>query len=304
MHRDDAPYHLIDLHHMGHAASVAACLIESEAGPVLVDPGPAAALPALREALAAHGHAIGDLAALLLTHIHLDHAGASGTIARENSRLAVYVHEAGAPHVADPSKLVASATRLYGDRMEQLWGEVAAVPAARIEVLRGGEKLRFGRTELRVAYTPGHAWHHVSYLEPRSGTAFVGDVAGLRTPRLPQVVPPTPPPDFDLEAWLTSIDRIMEWRPAEIVLTHFGPFRDTAAHFEALREGLVAWTGFARAALAAGGTEAAQEAAFLASLEGWARGNVPDAEARAFLDGAKPEGYWRGLARYWTKRGA
>ena len=212
-----ARYRVIDLHHMGQAETVASCLLESEAGPLLIDPGPAATLPDLRSGLAAAGYAVGDLAAVLLTHIHLDHAGASGTLARENPRLTVYVHQAGAPHVVDPSKLLASATRLYGARMDELWGEVAPVPAERVSVLEGGERLAFGGRPIDVAYTPGHAWHHVSYYVPDAGVAFVGDTAGLRTPRFPWVLPVTPPPDFDLEAWLVSITRILQWDPAEIV---------------------------------------------------------------------------------------
>src|ERR1043165_2143182 len=185
-----ARYRVIDLHHMGQAETVASCLLESEAGPLLIDPGPAATLPALRSGLAAAGYAVGDLAAVLLTHIHLDHAGASGTLARENPRLTVYVHQAGAPHVVDPSKLLASATRLYGARMDELWGEVAPVPAERVSVLEGGERLAFGGRAIDVAYTPGHAWHHVSYYVPDAGVAFVGDTAGLRTPRFPWVLRP------------------------------------------------------------------------------------------------------------------
>jgi len=298
------PPQIIDLHHTGQAESVAAGLVESDAGPILIDPGPAATLATLREALAGRGHAIGDLSAILLTHIHLDHAGGTGTIARENPRLTVYVHEAGAPHVADPSKLLASATRLYGDQMELLWGEVAPVPAARLAVLRGGEQLKLGGREVRVAYTPGHAWHHVSYFLPDAGAAFVGDTAGLRTPPFPWVLPVTPPPDFDLENWLLSIDRILEWNPETIVLTHFGAWPEPREHFEVLREGLVAWTGFARDALRVAGGEANQLAGFTASLREWTRGRVPEERAERFLDGAGPEACWHGLARYWRKRGA
>ena len=296
-----ATYAVIDLEHAGRRQSVAAWVLETGDGPVVVDPGPASTLPRLRAGLAERGRSVADLAAVLLTHIHLDHAGGSGTLARENPRLRVYVHEAGAPHVVDPSKLLASATRLYGARMDELWGEVAPVPAERLSALKGGERLTLGGRTIEVAYTPGHAWHHVSYFEPASGTAFVGDTAGLRTPGMPWVLPVTPPPDFDLTAWLASIDRILEWDPARIALTHYGAWPNPRAHFDALREGLVSWAGFARDILDAGGSDPEQTAAFVARLEAWARGKFPDDQAGRFLAGAAPEACWNGLARYWRK---
>jgi glyoxylase-like metal-dependent hydrolase (beta-lactamase superfamily II) len=298
----DPTYALIDLLHMGRAESVAACLIETTDGPVLVDPGPSSTLPRLRVGLAERGYEIEDLSALLLTHIHLDHAGASGTIARENPRVRVHVHEIGAPHLADPSKLVSSATRLYGDRMHELWGEVAPVPVERLVVLRGGERLPLGGRVFDVAHTPGHAWHHVSYFEPESGTAFVGDTAGLMSPRLPCVLPVTPPPDFDLEAWLDSMHRIRQWRPSEIVLTHYGPSTDPEGHLEELRSGLLAWSEYARDSLLLTGTDADRIRWFVAELTGWIIGRVASDRATKFLEGAGPDACWHGLARYWRRK--
>jgi len=296
------PYSIIDLEHMGRQESVAACLLETRDGPLLVDPGPAATLPKLRTDLAARGHELTDLSALLLTHIHLDHAGATGTLAREIPRLRVYVHDTGAPHLVDPTKLLGSASRLYGDRMESLWGEVAPVPAERVTALRGGERLSLGGREITVAYTPGHAWHHLSYYEAASGVAFVGDTAGIRGPRLPVVLPVTPPPDFDLEAWLESIALIRDWKPRQVVLTHYGPATDPTAHLEALREGLVAWAGYARDSLTLPGSDADRARWFVARLEEWIAGKVAPEQARRFLEGAGPEACWQGLARYWRKR--
>jgi glyoxylase-like metal-dependent hydrolase (beta-lactamase superfamily II) len=296
------PFRLIDLEHDGRPESVAACLFETRDGAALVDPGPASTLPRLEAGLARHGYGVGDLSALLLTHIHLDHSGGSGTLARMNPRLRVYVHEAGAPHVTDPSKLLASATRLYGARMQELWGEVAPVPADQTEVLKGGEQLHLGGRTIEVAYTPGHAWHHVTYFEPASGVAFVGDTAGLRTPGMPCVLPVTPPPDFDLEAWNGSIDRILAWKPAQIVLTHYGPAEEPEAHLEELRRGLGEWAGYARETLAGDASDADRVRAFVARLEEWIDGRVPAARARRFLGSAGPEACWQGLARYWRKK--
>jgi len=294
-----ATYRIIDLQHMGRLESVGACVVESQNGPLLIDPGPASTLPALRAGLGELGYEVGDIAALLLTHIHLDHAGGSGTLARENPRLAVYVHELGAPHVADPSKLLKSATRLYGAKMDELWGEVAAVPSERIRILRGGEQLALGGREFQVAYTPGHAAHHVSYFEPASGVAFVGDTGGLMSPRLPCVLPVTPPPEFDLEAWLDSIHRIRMWKPKEIVLTHYGPSTAPEQHLEDLRSAILVWAEYARDSLSQTGTERDQTSWFIRQLEVWIEGRVAPERARKFLDGAGPEACWQGLARYW-----
>ena len=296
------PFRLVDLEHMGKPESVAACLLETRDGPVVVDPGPSSTLGRLEAGLADLGHGVADLSALLLTHIHLDHAGASGTLARLNPRLRVYVHEAGAPHVIDPSKLLSSAARLYGEKMDALWGEVAPVPAERVSVLRGGERLALGGRELEVAYTPGHAWHHVSYFEAASRVAFVGDTAGIYGPRLPVVLPVTPPPDFDLEAWLGSIHLIRQWDPELIVLTHYGPVAEPARHLETLRSGILAWAEYARDSLSVTGTDADRTRWFVHQLEGWIEGRVAPESAKKFLAGAGPEACWQGLARYWRKK--
>jgi glyoxylase-like metal-dependent hydrolase (beta-lactamase superfamily II) len=298
-----APYALIDLEHQGRPESVAAGLLETRDGPVIVDPGPAATLPKLRAGLEARGHTLEDISALLLTHIHLDHAAASGSLTRQNPRLRVYVHEAGAPHLVDPTKLLNSATRLYGDQMATLWGEVAPVPAERVTTLSGGERLSLGGREIEVAYTPGHASHHVSFLDRDSAVAFVGDTAGIFGPRLPIVLPVTPPPDFDLEAWLASIHRIRQWEPQQIVLTHYGPALDPGRHFEELRSGLIAWAEYARDSLSVTGTDEDRIRWFVHELESWIVGRGAAEPAKKFLAGAGPEACWHGLARYWRKRG-
>ena len=293
---------IIDVHHMGRAESIAVYVLASAEGPILVDPGPASTIPALRAGLEARGYRLDQLRALLLTHIHLDHSGGSGTLARACPRLEVYVHEKGAPHIADPSKLLSSATRLYGDRMESLWGEVAPVPEGRLHILAGGERLAIGGRELEVAYTPGHAWHHVSYYEPATGCAWVGDTAGLKTPGLPCVLPVTPPPDFDLEAWHASIDRILSWNPSRLLLTHFGPSDDPARHLEELRAGLTDWAEYARASLAQPGGDAERIGWFTRQLERWIEGRVDPDLAQRFLAGAGPDACWHGLYRYWSRR--
>src|SRR5439155_3214110 len=177
-------------------------------GVALVDPGPSSTLPALKRGLDAAGIGLSDVRALVLTHIHLDHGGATGTLVREYPALRVYVHERGAPHLVNPEKLLASAARLYGDDMDRLWGEVLPVPEASVIALNGEERIRAGGRELDVAYTPGHASHHVSFFNADAGIAFVGDTAGVRLNPGGYVMPATPPPDVDLEYWRASLARI------------------------------------------------------------------------------------------------
>ena len=159
-------------------------------------------------ALGRKGIGLSDVRQILLTHIHLDHAGVTGTLVRENPAIEVFVHESGAPHMIDPSKLLASAARLYGADMERFWGDFLPVPPDRIRALKGEETIVAGGRELNVAYTPGHASHHVSFFDPSSRVAFVGDMAGIRRGERLCVMPPTPPPDIDLDAWSASEDRI------------------------------------------------------------------------------------------------
>jgi glyoxylase-like metal-dependent hydrolase (beta-lactamase superfamily II) len=212
---------LIDVMHLGRDRVIGAYEIDG----VVVDPGPASSLAALDGV---------EPRALLLTHIHLDHAGGTGVLVRRYPDLRVYVHERGARHLVDPSKLLASASRLYGDRMDLLWGEVAPVPEENIVALGGGETVE----GFRVEYTPGHASHHVCYLHEQSGEAFVGDVAGVRVPPSDLTIAPTPPPDIDVEAWLRSVDVVAGWSPAALCMTHFGKVEDVDAGLDRVREAL------------------------------------------------------------------
>jgi len=218
----------IDTRHLGNEKVICCWEIDG----VLVDPGPQSTEATL---VAALDGAVPR--ALLLTHIHFDHAGAAGALVRRWPELPVYVHERGAPHLASPERLVASAARLYGgeEGLRRLWGEVVPVPEGNLRVLKGGETVL---GDFRVAYTPGHASHHVSYLHEPTGTAFVGDVAGVRIPPSEYVIAPTPPPDIDVEAWDRSIDLIAGWDPQALALTHFGQVDDVAPHLAATRERL------------------------------------------------------------------
>jgi glyoxylase-like metal-dependent hydrolase (beta-lactamase superfamily II) len=275
---------VIDLRHLGRDRVIGCWQV----GEVLVDPGPSSCLDTLLGALEGWRPQ-----ALLLTHIHLDHAGASGSLIRRWPDLQVYVHERGARHMADPGRLLDSARRLYGADMDRLWGEFLPVPQDNLHVLVGGETIRLEGTEgaFEVAYTPGHASHHVSYLH--QGTAFVGDVGGVRITPDSLTVPPTPPPDIDLEAWHGSLDLLRSWAPERLAFTHFGSAEDVEAQLDELGARLDDWAERAREQ---------SEAEFTSDIrEEIAAGAAPGTPP-AFEQAAPPEQLYAGLRRYWSKR--
>jgi glyoxylase-like metal-dependent hydrolase (beta-lactamase superfamily II) len=272
---------LIDTMHLGHDRVIAAHLVHDG---LIVDPGPASALDNWIDSLPETPRA------LMLTHIHLDHAGATGVLTRRFPELRIYVHEDGAPHVIDPEKLLASASRLYGpENMDRLWGEVAPVPAERVTALAGGEEVE----GFRVVHTPGHASHHVTYLDLDSGDAFVGDMAGVRIPPYELTLPPTPPPEVDVEAWLDSLERISALEPERLRLTHFDVASDPGRQLDAVREALQR-----NAALARRG----DREAFLAAIEREIDAVADPETALRMRQAWPPDHQWLGLERYWRKK--
>ncbi len=292
----------VDLEFQGHARLIATAVLQGPAGVALVDPGPSSTLPVLRRELAQSGISIGDVTTLVLTHIHLDHAGATGSLVRENPAIRVFVHEKGAPHLVDPSKLRSSAARLYGDAMERLWGELAPVPAEALDVLSGGQRVEAAGRRLTVAYTPGHAAHHVSYFSAETGIAFIGDMAGIRLFPGAPVLPPTPPPDIDLELWLQSLSTIEAWRADTLFLTHFGPHTAHPAHLTELREHLDLTSRLVGQSLAMQGEDAAREEWFSREVRKILRQRMGDAETHTYDVVGRPDLNWRGLARYLRKK--
>jgi glyoxylase-like metal-dependent hydrolase (beta-lactamase superfamily II) len=261
--------------HLGRDRVIAAHL----AGDLIVDPGPTSAL----------ANWIGDLEveprALLLTHIHLDHAGATGVLVRRFPDLRVYVSEVGAPHLVDPAKLLKSAGRLYGpENMEHLWGEVAPVPQERIVPLAGGEVVE----GFRVEHVPGHAKHHLCWLDLGAGDAYVGDMAGVHVPPSDVTLAPTPPPDVDVEAWLDSIERIEALEPQQLRLTHFGPCEDVGGQFDRVREALRRSVELGRR-----GREA-----FMAGFQADVHEHADAATAASLVQATPPDQQWLGIERY------
>ena len=295
---------LLDLHWAGHPCSIASALLRSGDAVALVDPGPSSTIPHLREQLAVHGLRISDLDALFLTHIHLDHAGASGSLVRENPRLRVYVHSRGAPHMADPCRLLDSARRLYGHMMQGLYGEFLAVPQANLCILEGGETLSFGSRQLAVVHTPGHASHHVTYFDGLEGVAFVGDTAGIAIEGHPFILPATPPPDIDLELWNTSLDAIAALGPKRLFLTHFSFCDHPARHLASYRERLLRWSELVAKILSEGADDSQASEAFISTIAAEARQSLSQEEVDHYLFNGALHLSWLGLARYHRKRAA
>ena len=293
----------VDLRFLGRSGIIATAILQGSSGVALVDPGPSTTLETLTSELATKGIALRDVRQIVLTHIHLDHAGATGSLVRLNPEIDVYVHERGATHMIDPSRLLASATRLYGADMDRLWGEFAAVPADRVKVLKGGERITVAGRELLVEYTPGHASHHVSYFDPSSRLAFVGDTAGIRRTGGPYVMPPTPPPDIDLEAWRQSADRMLAWDPDTLFLTHFGPSHGARLHFQQLFDRLGEWSRTVRRLLADSTIDDDERSRrFVEEGVSELRRVVGAQEADQYGRAGRLDYSWQGLARYWRKQ--
>jgi glyoxylase-like metal-dependent hydrolase (beta-lactamase superfamily II) len=293
----------IDLNFLGVPEIIATAVLHGSAGVALIDPGPSTTVEGLKQSLRRQGISLDDVRQILLTHIHLDHAGATGSLVRENPRIDVFVHERGAPHMIEPSKLLASARRLYGADMNRLWGDFLPVPADRVRILKGEERITAGGRELEVAYTPGHASHHVSYFDPSSRVAFVGDTAGIRRPDRDYIMPPTPPPDIDLDAWRVSEDRILSWDPDTLFLTHFGPFHGARIHFQEMTERLEAWSRTVRRLLADASLDDEQRLqAFMNEALLDLKRKVGELEAERYSRAGRLDYSWQGLSRYWKKK--
>ena len=293
---------LLDTNWVGRPHSIGAALLESNGQRAIVDPGPASTLETLRSRLQERGLTVAQLDALLLTHIHLDHAGASGTLVRENPRITVYVHTVGAPHIIDPAKLLASAARLWPDTLHYLFGDTVPVPKENIRTLQGGEMLALGSRKVEVAYTPGHASHHVSYFDREEGVAFVGDTTGIRIDNAPFIMPATPPPDINLEIWEESFAQILKRKPSRLFLTHYGFSNEPESHISEFRKRLHHWAEVTGEVLRSSADESAAKAAFIARTRTELDQSLgaADAEHHAFTAGLDLS--FLGLARYLRKR--
>ncbi|MGZ4333336.1 MAG: MBL fold metallo-hydrolase [Gaiellaceae bacterium] len=275
------PLRLIDLHFGGVPHAVGVYLVETDDGPALFDSGPSSTLAGLETGLASHGVALEDVRHLLLSHIHLDHAGAAGLLVRRNPRLTVWVSEIGRPHLIDPSRLERSARRLYGELFDRLWGELTPVPAANVRIA-DGDVLGW-----QAFPTPGHASHHVGYL--RDGTLLAGDATGVRMPGASYVLPVSPPPDITVEGWHETIAEIRRRAPVRLALIHFGVHEDVEAHLDRLELELDRW-----AERVGGGMD---QETFVAA----AQKDAGD-DAQLYDRVAPFWQSWAGMRRYWDKK--
>ena len=287
---------------MGRPHAIATALLESGGHRAVIDPGPGSTLATLREQLETRGLGVGDLEAVLLTHIHLDHAGATGALVRENPRLAVYVHKNGAPYMIDPSKLLASAERLWPNDLQKLFGEALPVPAENLHILDGGETLTLGTRRVEVVYTPGHASHHVSYFDQAERVAFVGDTAGVGIEGNSYVMPATPPPDIDLGIWDKSFAAILERNPARLFLTHFGYSDNPSEHILLFRERLRRWAALTAEILRIAASDSAVMDSFMSATFAEISQYLPAGEAERYAFSAGLNLSFLGLARYLRKR--
>ena len=292
----------LDLHWAGHPRSIACALLCSQHSVVLVDPGPASTISTLRQQLWLHGLDISDVDSILLTHIHLDHAGATGTLVRQNPRLQVYVHARGVPHLVDPAKLLHSASRLYGDDMARLFGEFLPVPASNLHSLQGGETISLVSRQLRVLYTPGHASHHLTYFDPAESVAFVGDTAGICVNGHPFILGATPPPDISIELWDASLDAILGLAPRRLFLTHFSFSDQPRAHIASYRECLYRWRDLSARLLSQNPDESTAMHRFAQEIAAHAAQFLSPDKLSHYLFNGSLNLSWLGLARYHRKR--
>jgi glyoxylase-like metal-dependent hydrolase (beta-lactamase superfamily II) len=232
---------IIDLNFQSHPALIASYVIKTSDGVALIETGPGSTIPALKQGLGELAVDINDIRHILVTHIHLDHAGASGSLLAELPDATLYVHERGARHMINPERLIASARQIYGALMDPLWGDFLPTPEDRTVSITDGDSIQVGDTTLDVHYTPGHASHHVAFHEPERNIVFAGDVAGVRVPPSPLVWPPTPPPDVDIEAWKSSTQRLRDLDPEKILVTHFDEYSDVWRHLDQLDARLDQW---------------------------------------------------------------
>ncbi len=293
--------HLIDLRFRDNPEYLGCYVIETSDGVALVDPGPTSTLAALEEGLRLGGLSIDNVSTILLTHIHLDHAGATGTLVARNPSIRVYVHRRGARHMIDPTRLLASAERVYGDMMDELWGEFVGVAEANVESLDGGEIIDIGARKIVVEHTPGHAKHHVGYFDPSTGLAYVGDTLGIRIDNRPYVMPATPPADVDLAGWEESTAKIRAWNPTLLCLTHFGPARPVAPHIDEHARRLADWAAIVRADLQ---SDTDDDEGHVERFRRRVRNDLEAAlagDVDVYLNEGGAGDSWRGLARYFRK---
>ena len=290
---------IIDLMFQGQAHVIASYILESTDGLIMIETGPGSTIKTAQERLNKLGFTVGDVKHVLLTHIHLDHGGAAGWWAQQGAH--IYVHEVGAPHLIDPSRLMRSAGRIYGDQMDTLWGEMLPVPPEALTSLSDNDSLELGGIKIKALDTPGHAYHHMTYLV--DNIAFTGDVGGASVPAYGLIDAATPPPEFNLEAWHNSVDRLLSLDLNKIYLTHFGEINQVKDHLTGLKNLLAEATELIRIRL----ENQLPEEQITADYRHWYRQrvlkhNVPESVFATLAMSNQPTMSVSGIARYWRKK--
>jgi len=288
--------HILDLHDRAPRV-IASFVLETKEGPVLFETGPESRFSVLLDGLNALGYAAPDVKHVFVTHIHLDHAGAAWRMAERGAT--IYVHPKGAPHLVDPSRLWASASRIYGEQMETLWGQMGHVPEGQIEVVQDGQVIQIGEVRIQALETPGHAYHHHAYLI--GDVLMGGDVTGVKIGRGP-VLPPCPPPEIHIELWRESLARLRQLNLRQIYLTHFGLVEDVGPHLDALEVRLLEWADWIKQKLKSGLTREQMVLEFEAHVAATLRAAGLSQEEVQEYELADPS--WMsvdGLVRYWNK---
>ena len=291
-----------DVRFRGRSRLIACAVLETETGLILIDPGPTSTLKTLESALTPLGglRAVSDV---VLTHIHLDHAGCVGQLAANLPEVAIHVHPIGARHLINPERLIGSATRIYKERMETLWGTILPVPTSQVCAIADGTLLEIGRRALRACYTPGHASHHIAWFDDAAQVVFAGDAAGMRIEGADHIIPVAPPPDIDLVAWEETLSMLETENPKQLFLTHFGLIRDVKEHLRRMRERLRAWSDAVRHSLDADHeSDVARAAVFHESEMTLMKASVGIADQEPYGYMGQPRESWYGLARYWRKQ--
>ncbi|MEZ4959517.1 MAG: MBL fold metallo-hydrolase [Saprospiraceae bacterium] len=289
----------IDLHFLGHPQTIAAFLIRTSEGPVLVETGPHATLAALEKGINQAGYALDDVRHVFLSHIHLDHGGAAWVFAEKGAT--IYLHPLGAPHFQQPEKLLASARLIYKDKMDQLWGQLKPIPEARLRIVEHNDRIKIGNLRLKALHTPGHAIHHIAWA--LDGALFTGDVAGVRIGKAGVVMPPCPPPDIQVEAWQASISLIRSKRFESLYLTHFGKVEDVKQHLTELEGRLLNWANWIKPFWEKGADPQTVTPLFQAYVAGQLAAGGISGEGLEQYESANPS--WMsvaGLMRYWKKK--
>lgn len=290
--------HVLELNFLGQKESIAAFLVETIDGPVLIETGPHSTFETLKKEIKKTGHSIEDIKHVFVTHVHFDHAGAAWAMAEKGAQ--IYVHPLGLKHLQSPEKLYNSAKRIYGDKMEELWGEMRPIPKKQLVAMKHNQSVRIGKTRFKALDTPGHASHHIAWKV--NDTLFAGDVAGVKIGNGP-VCPPCPPPDINIEEWVNSIQIILNKRFETIYLTHFGKITNPREHLVELRGRLHNWANWIKPYFDAGVDQAEIVPKFEAYVKNQMLSYGADKSTIKSYDGANP--VWMsvaGLMRYWYKK--